>query len=320
MTPYPATFAARNRWIWEQRQNVSRAAVNSFQPHAFWVEDERAENGEILPVATLLLTNRECPWKCLMCDLWRHTLTKSVPPGAIPQQIDYALSQLPPARQIKLYNSGSFFDKQAIPPEDYSAIAERLQNFEQVIVECHPKLISDSCVRFQELLGKAQLEVAMGLETVHPEVGPMLNKGATLEDFKYAAEFLQQNNIALRVFILVKPPFLNEDEAIHWANRSTDFAFDCGATVAALIPTRRGNGAMEALEKSGDWSPPRLQTLEAATDYGVASNRGRVFADLWDLEQFSNCEFCFPARRERLEQMNLTQQLLPPVECAACHA
>ncbi|HEY0076146.1 MAG TPA: hypothetical protein VGB77_18740, partial [Abditibacteriaceae bacterium] len=61
MTPYPATFAARNRWIWEQRQNVSRAAVNSFQPHAFWVEDERAENGEILPVATLLLTNRECP-------------------------------------------------------------------------------------------------------------------------------------------------------------------------------------------------------------------------------------------------------------------
>jgi hypothetical protein len=158
------------------------------------------------------------------------------------------------------------------------------------------------------------------LETVHPEIGPLLNKGTTLDDFKYAAEFLQQNNIALRVFILVKPPFINEDEALDWANRSTDFAFDCGATVVALIPTRRGNGAMEALEKSGDWSPPRLQTLEAATDYGVASNRGRVFADLWDLEQFSNCDFCFPVRRERLEQMNLTQQLLLPVECAICHA
>ncbi len=59
-----------------------------------------------------------------MCDLWRNTLTETVPRGAIPQQIDYALAQLPAARQIKLYNSGSFFDKQAIPPEDYEAIAD----------------------------------------------------------------------------------------------------------------------------------------------------------------------------------------------------
>ena len=35
--------------------------------------------------------------------------------GDIPAQIAYALDQLPPARQIKLYNSGNFFDHQAIP-------------------------------------------------------------------------------------------------------------------------------------------------------------------------------------------------------------
>lgn len=319
MTLYPETFASRNRWILEQRKGIERAALDPLQPHAFWVEDERAETSEVVPVATLLLTNRECPWKCLMCDLWRHTLTQSVPPGAIPQQIDYALSQLPPARQIKLYNSGSFFDKQAIPPDDYEAISARVKNFERVIVECHPKLIGDSCLLFRDLLD-GKLEVAMGLETVHPEIGPRLNKGATLDDFKRATEFLRQNNISLRVFILVKPPFLNEDEVLLWANQSTVFAFDCDATVAALIPTRRGNGAMETLEKSGDWTLPRLQTLEAATNYGVALQKGRVFADLWDLEQFSNCEFCFAARRERLRQMNLIQQFLPSVECSVCHA
>src|SRR5688500_18615396 len=109
---------------------MSRAELNPWQPHAFWTEGERSESGEIVSVATLLLTNRECPWKCLICDLWRHTLTESVPPGAIPQQIDRALSELPPARQIKLYNSGSFFDKTAIPPEDYEAIAAQVQGFE----------------------------------------------------------------------------------------------------------------------------------------------------------------------------------------------
>ena len=66
-----------------------------------------------------------------MCDLWRNTLTETVPAGAIPQQIDYALEQLPPARQIKLYNSGSFFDRNAIPVEDYPAIAARTKSFER---------------------------------------------------------------------------------------------------------------------------------------------------------------------------------------------
>jgi uncharacterized Fe-S cluster-containing MiaB family protein len=80
-------------------------------------------SGAVVPVATIFLTNRECPWRCLMCDLWRNTLVDSVPAGAIPEQIEFALRQLPPARHIKLYNSGSFFDRRAIPPEDFPAIA-----------------------------------------------------------------------------------------------------------------------------------------------------------------------------------------------------
>ena len=308
------------RWILQQRENAPRVALNAFKPHAFWVEDERAASGEIVPVATLLLTNRECPWKCLMCDLWRHTLRESVPPGAIPAQIDLALNQLPDARQTKLYNSGSFFDARAIPPEDYAAIAARLTKFERVIVECHPKLIGDSCWRFRDLLAAhgIALEVAMGLETVHPEVSERLNKRATPEDFARAAQKLRENGVALRVFVLVKPPFMDEAEALHWANRSTDFAFDCGASVVALIPTRRGNGALEALEARGEWAPPHLATLEAATDYGVALRRGRVFADLWNLEQFSRCEHCFAPRRARLQTMNFGQQVLPPVSCSEC--
>ena len=131
----------------------------------------------------------------------------------------------------------------------------------------------------------------MGLETANPSVLERLNKGITLDSFRRAATELQNRDIALRVFILVKPPFQGEDEALEWAKRSLDFAFDCGASVACLIPTRAGgNGALEALEQAGEWSPPRLSTLERATDYGagLGLNRGRVFADLWDLERFSD--------------------------------
>jgi hypothetical protein len=312
---YPARAFERTRWILDRRS--PRSQVDPQRPGLFFVEEERDESGTMASVATIFLTNRECPWRCLMCDLWKHTLTETVPFGAIPTQIDYALGQMPPARHLKLYNSGSFFDPRAIPPEDYADIAKRVRGFERVIVECHPALVGKTALHFRDLL-RGQLEVAMGLETVHPEVIAKLNKRMTLDQFQRAAEFLRQHGIALRAFILVKPPFLDEAGALHWACRSMDFAFDCGAVVASLIPTRFGNGALEALAEQGQFSPPKLKTLEAALDYGVNLRRGRVFADLWDLEQFSNCEACFPARRQRLCEINQSQATRPAVTCACC--
>lgn len=274
-------------------------------PYSFFCEEERSASTEIVPIATIFLTNRECPWHCVMCDLWKNTLSFTVPSGAIPAQIDYALQKLPSARQVKLYNSGSFFDKKAIPPEDYSAIAERMKSFENVILECHPALIGDDCLRFQEMID-GSLEVAMGLETSNEEVLQQLNKGMTLEQFSQACDFLKSHSISVRAFILVKPPFLNEEEAIHWAERSIEFAFDCGVDVVTLIPTR------------GLPSPPKLTSLQTAVEYGISLNRGRVFADLWDLQQFSTCSICFEKRSQKLQIMNLQQQIPAASVCDSC--
>jgi hypothetical protein len=313
---YPETASGRDRWVLSKRP--ARNPVDPQRPHAFLAEQERSESGEIVQVATIFLTNRECPWRCLMCDLWRNTLAEPTPPGAIPAQIGFALSRLPPARQVKLYNSGSFFDSRAIPVEDWPAIAGQVRTFERVVVECHPALVGESALRFRDLL-HGGLEVAMGLESAHPEVLARLNKRMTLDQFARAAGFLRGHGIALRVFILVKPPFLDEAAALEWAGRSIDFAFDCGATVASLIPTRFGNGALEALAEQGEFSPPRLATLEEAAAYGVGLRRGRVFADVWDLGQFSRCPACFAARKLRLERMNLAQEVGPPVVCSNCN-
>ena len=315
---YPETASERDRWILDRRP--SRNTLDPERPYAFLIEKERAECGDIESVVTILLTNRECPWRCLMCDLWKNTLTFTAPLGAIPGQIDYALKELPDrqaARQIKLYNSGSFFDPKAIPMADYEAIARRIAQFERVVVECHPQLVNDSCLRFRDLL-QGKLEVAMGLETVHPQVLDKLNKRMTLDLFSRAAEFLRNNCIALRVFVLVKPPFLDETEALQWAIRSIDFAFDCGATVVSLIPTRLGNGALETLAEQGQFASPKLATLEKALAYGITQQRGRVFADLWDLQKFCDCPACFPPRQDRLQHMNLHQIVPPEIHCSNC--
>ncbi|MCA9056707.1 MAG: radical SAM protein, partial [Planctomycetaceae bacterium] len=172
-------------FIREQRGEKNK--VDPFRPYAFLVEPECGSGGEVQDVATLFLANRECPFTCLMCDLWKNTLDSRIPVGAIPQQIDYALERLPAAQSIKLYNSGNFFDPQAIPPEDYAAIAERMTGFRTVIVENHPRLVGPRCLEFQRLLpAGVELEVAMGLETIHPEALAALNKEMTTDDFARA--------------------------------------------------------------------------------------------------------------------------------------
>ena len=315
-----SVFPERDQTAWITALRPSRStALDPFKPHGFILEEERAASGQVVSSATILLTNKECAWRCLMCDLWKNTTTQTVPSGAIPRQIDYALAQLRSRpEQIKLYNSGSFFDPAAIPPADYPAIARTVAFAKHVVVESHPRLVEGKALRFRDLLS-GSLEVAMGLETVHPQVLPRLNKKFELAHFSQAAGFLRDNGIAVRAFVLVKPPFMDEAEGWEWAVKSAVFALSCGATVVSLIPTRPGNGALERLMAAGEFSPPQLATLEKALELTLeARGDGRIFADTWDLEQFSNCSACFEKRRQRIHAVNLSQRIPPAIDCPTC--
>jgi len=311
MSNFPG-FETDGRWIRSVRGE--KAPVDPRLPYGWFNEKERSLQGGIEEVSAILLTNRECPFTCLMCDLWKHTTGKPVPAGAIPVQIEYALKKLRPATLLKLYNSGSFFDPGAIPVEDYRRIASISSVFEQVLVESHTAFVGETCLEFSRML-KGQLQVAIGLETIHPELLPRLNKGMTLEEFKKSVEFLQSNGISTRAFVLLRPPFLSEEEGVEWACRSIDFAFDSGVDICSVIPVRSGNGALDHLAVDGYFKEPSIQSLEKVLDYGIGLNRGLVFADLWDLERFSVCNRCFEPRKERLDRVNLSQEAVGPVSC-----
>jgi radical SAM enzyme (TIGR01210 family) len=301
-----------DRWILSKRGKKN--PVDPEKPYALLVEKERTPSGKIEDVAVIFLTNRECPFHCLMCDLWKNTTDKPVPQGAISRQIEWALNRLPQTKHLKLYNSGSFFDPGAIPEKDNKKIASLLKSFETVIVESHPGLINEKCIIFRDML-KSDLQIAVGLETANPDVLVRLNKQMTLDDFVNSIRFLTKHDIQSRAFILLRPPFLTESEGIYWAERSLDFAFSCGVECCIVIPARGGNGAMEKLTEKGFFTPPGIISLESVMEYGIRLNAGRIFADLWDLHLFSRCDKCLDERTIRLAQMNLSQEIIPSVKC-----
>jgi radical SAM enzyme (TIGR01210 family) len=324
----------------------ARNGVDPDRPYGFFVEEEPREGGGADRVATVFLTNRECPWRCLMCDLWKNTLEAPTPKGAIPAQMRYAFERLPSANVLKLYNAGSFFDRAAIPREDHEEIASLARGFERVVVECHPALVGQDCLRFRDLLGSAQLQVALGLETANAEILRRLNKGMTVADFDAAASFLLRNRISLRVFVLVGLPFLRKEEWPAATRASVRLSLRAGAEVVSLIPTRLGNGAMEELQRQGQFEPPTLSDLEMAIEdfledkendgdaeaggplhretatrdflegeEGGAQASGLVLADLWNADVLAAPPCCAAARVSRLRDMNLIQRNLPRCSC-----
>jgi uncharacterized Fe-S cluster-containing MiaB family protein len=334
---YPVSRAARDRFILDRR--TPRPESDPWRYQNVIVEDERAADGATVCSATVFLTGRECPWRCVMCDLWRHTTNVDTPRGAIPAQVAAARRAFegearPRVRQMKLYNAGSFFDPHAVPECDYDAIAAALSGLERVVVESHPALIGPRLDRLLDSLDRhrgpsdrtpaesadhapVQLEVAMGLETVHPDALERIHKRMTVDQFADAALRLGRCGVSLRVFLMIAPPFVRPDEHDAWLLRSIDVAVACGASVVTLIPTRAGNGAMEALAAEGAFRPPQLDDIERSAALAVTRIRGqeRIFVDVWDLEPFSECAACFTARRDRLHAMNLEQRVLPPIAC-----
>lgn len=308
-------------WIRERRP--PKAGVDPWTPLGHHWEEERRPDGNRVPTLVAFLAGAECPFTCLFCDLWKHTLDEATPEGAIPAQLRKALSEagpVPEGAAIKLYNASNWFDERAVPAADDPEVLAILRPFERIVVECHPRLVGPRCLRFAAE-AEATLEVAMGLETVHPGAFRRLNLGMELDDFDEAAGRLGDAGIPVRAFVLLSAPFVPPGASVDWTVRTVEHAARAGADHVTIIPTRSGNGAVDELERRGEHVPPTLDQLETALARSLAAVDGPVVtADLWDVERIDGCGRCGPERIRRLEAMNATGRPQEAPTCATCGA
>ncbi|MEP7001127.1 MAG: radical SAM protein [bacterium] len=284
-------------------------------------ESERRPSGQMERALTVFLAGAECPFTCSFCDLWRFTIDGPSPPGALTRQLARVLEELeaPVPDRLKLYNASNFFERRAVPLEDVHGITRLTTTFRAVTVESHANTIGASTLEFAQRIS-GRLEVAVGLETIHPVAMKHLNKRLDLRRFDQAASLLLENAIDLRVFVLLGAPLVPADESVEWTVRTVQHAVECGASVVSIIPVRGGNGELERLQALGQFVPPTLQQLEESLDRCMQFTGSVVTADVWDAELLPACEQCRRARIDRLRRLNLSGKAEPRVACSVCAA
>ncbi len=335
------------RWddsaVRQARPAVSaRARLDPWKLQGTSDELERTADGR-RRVRTLFLTGAECPFACTYCDLWRYTVDGLTPESALPAQIRDGLDGIPQnVTDLKLYNASNFFDGRAVPTADLPEIARLVASFERVIVECHPRLIDERCLDFARRLAPDEpapdepapgetsphrLELALGLETTHAGALASLNKKMTLEDIRRSTAFALDNGLRVRTFVLHPAPGVPPEEAEAATLATIRFARELGVHQVSIVPLRASEAPIRALVRAGRVAPPTLEglerTFEKALTLGDASFV--VTLDTWDLESVPGPRSCATGacrdtRRRRLEAMNASGGVEPPVSCEHCRS
>jgi hypothetical protein len=129
--------------------------------------------------------------------------------------------------------------------------------------------------------------------------------------------------------VLLGLPWVEPAEAVEWCGRAVGFAAAHGVRHVSIVPTRSGNGFLDALAGHGRFTCPDATMLERAAetlvDRAARSSYGAgdtlVTVDLWDFERLAGtCPSCAGSRRDRLARMNLAQRVEPAVtvSCGCC--
>jgi radical SAM enzyme (TIGR01210 family) len=221
-----------------------------------WKEKERFR-GNLEDCLTAIITTRGCYWrKCYMCSYWSES--RALSDEFLKSQLDEILDKLGEIRILKVFTSGSFLDEREIPAELRTYFLDRCRELgvEKLIIESRPEFIDSK--KLKDFRG-LQVEVGIGLETANDFIREhCINKGFSFSDFARAAEILKREGLRVKCYLLLKPPFLSEREAINDLLESTEKVRNLADVISINLTNIQKGTLVERLLERGLYRPPWL--------------------------------------------------------------
>lgn len=241
------------------------------KPLACWKGKEYYK-GEILSTLTVILKTTGCSWnRCLMCG-YRHerfpTGSASEMSALISRQIAWVQHSYRDTEYqlVKIFTSGSFFDPREVPPDAREAVARAFRG-KVVVAETRPEFVQEEPIStFLETIDDGSwdqpLYIAMGLETTDDGIREKcIDKGFSFEDFCIAAQHAREGSAGVKAYLLMKPLFLTEKEAIDDMIRSIREASAVSDLISMNPCTVQNRTEMEYYWKKGAYRPPYLWSV-----------------------------------------------------------
>ncbi|MFX1302334.1 MAG: archaeosine biosynthesis radical SAM protein RaSEA [Promethearchaeota archaeon] len=248
-------------------------------PISFWIKRDRLIN-EIGKEFTIILRTKGCSWAlgeaggCSMCGYYLDANIEDVSATEIINQFDYAFNnRINEIKQdsnnfvLKIFNSGSFLDEIEVPEEVrkyiYGKIAKE-EKIKEFVIESRLKYISsEKLEEISEFLDKKYVEIAIGLETVDDYIrNNYINKGVLFKHFKEVLNRCKEHNIGVKVYLLLKPPFLNEQAAIDDCSKSIKTLIGLNVNSISINPLNIQKGTLvEYLWFQNRYRPPWFYSL-----------------------------------------------------------
>ncbi len=256
----------RNQYLKQRRLD--------FKPR-LWSNTTETEQSIIL---TIVLPTRGCSWAlsesggCSVCGYVNDSSRdQPIPSEQILEQIQDSLNRVIPTKpiELKLFNSGSFFDERDVPRNLRLQILDLVKKTPEVMllsVESRPEYLLNQQEMIDETnkqLKPIKLEIGIGLESSNSAIlKDCWNKGFSFEDYRKSVEIAHLHGIQIKTYILIKPPFLTEAEAIYDSIMTTFEAVRIGTDVISFNPCNIQNGTLaHELAKKGRYQPPWLWSI-----------------------------------------------------------
>lgn len=251
---------------------------NVNKPVGYWIERELFwEKNRVADCLTIILRTTGCYWAkkegCIMCGYSKEA-SDLVRPENILKQLEYVRENVSSVELVKIFTSGSFFDSAELSKEIRSKTYDFVEDLgsRKLIVESRPEFVQEAREAIER---DFILEVGIGVESTSDFVRRMIRKGFTFEEFRKASEFLRDIGVGVKAYLLLKPPFLSEGEAIEDAiSSSKNLLDDELADLISLNPTNVQSGTyVEWLWRKRLYRPPWLwsvvEVLKAVSGIGT---------------------------------------------------
>ena len=194
------------------------------KPLACWRGKERYDNN-LLDCLTIIFKTGGCSWsRCRMCS-YRHERYEKMTCEALTTHLHHQLGwvgeQYKPEdyQMVKIFTSGSFFDPNEVPAVFQSEVAHTFRG-KIVVAETRPEYVQgDAISQFIEGIDDGShttpVYCAIGLETTNDRIREKcIDKGFAFSDFTRAASVAHSAGAGVKAYLLFKPLFLTEGEAV----------------------------------------------------------------------------------------------------------